>query len=172
MSNARKLASPFLLDANKDIISSAFPNGVVQQVVINNHTLNSEYTFAYNASYNFPTISITPKSTSSTIIFWANPVMFSRAADRSSAAYGWTNMYVVETTSGSTSSTGVLEWLNYADSYANPDGYRQQYQPMCHFSNSVTTQRDFNLRATCHIANGQGRVGNMPRYSHMLIEVE
>lgn len=171
MSNARNLASPFLLDANKDIIPSAFANGAILQFLINHGTV-AETAFAYNNSYNFPSISITPKSTSSTLIFWSNPIFFSRAADRASASYGWTRLYVDETTSGNTSSQLVVDWVNYADDYDIPDGLRLQYNCLNSYSNSGTTQRTFRARAFCNLASGQGRVGEHPRYTNIIAEVE
>lgn len=172
MSNARKLASPFLLDANKDIIPSAFANGAVLQLLVN-HGTTTETQFAHNTSYNFPSISITPKSTSSTLIFWCNPVFFSRAADKAGgASYGWTKLYLDETTSGNTSSTLTNDWINYADTYSIPDGLRIQYSPTTSYSNTVTTQRTFRARAFCNIANGFGRVGESPRYTNIIAEVE
>ena len=171
MSNARKLASPFLLDANKDIIPSAFANGAVLQFLIN-HGTTAETQFAYDTSYNFPSISITPKSTSSTLIFWCNPIFFTREADRASVAYSWTRLYADETTSGNTSSQLAVDWVNYADDYANPDGFRQQYTCINSYSNSVTTQRTFRARAYCQIASGFGRIGESPRYTNIIAEVE
>lgn len=171
MSNARNLASPFLLDTNKDIIPSAFANGAVLQLLVN-HGTTTETQFAYNTSYNFPSISITPKSTSSTLIFWCNPIFFSRAADRASVAYGWTRLYADETTSGNTSSTLVVDWVNYADDYPIPDGFRQQYNCLNSYSNTVTTERTFAARAYCNIASGFGRIGENPRYTNIIVEVE
>ena len=136
MSNARNLASPFLLDANKDIIPSAFANGAILQFLIN-HGTTAETAFAYNNSYNFPSISITPKSTSSTLIFWSNPILFTRSADRANASYGWTQLYVDETTTGNTSNQLVANWLNYADDYAVPDGFRVQYHCINSYSNTL-----------------------------------
>ena len=171
MSNARDLASPFLLDSNKDIIPSAFANGAILQLLIN-HGTTTETAFAYQNRYNFPSISITPKSTSSTLIFWSNPILFSRAADRASAAYGWTQLYVEETTTGNTSSQLVSNWLNYADTYNIPDGLRLQYNCINSYSNTGTTERTFRAFAYCNIANGQGRVGDHPRYTNIIAEVE
>lgn len=171
MSNARNLASPFLLDANKDIIPSAFANGAILQFLIN-HGTTAETAFAYNNSYNFPSISITPKSTSSTLIFWSNPILFTRSADRANASYGWTQLYVDETTTGNTSNQLVANWLNYADDYAVPDGFRVQYHCINSYSNTGTTQRTFRARAYCAITNGQGRVGDHPRYTNIIAEVE
>jgi len=173
MSNARKLASPFLLDANKDIIPSAFANGAVLQLLVNHSTIANEVQFAYNTSYNFPSISITPKSTSSTLIFWSNPIFYSRGADRAGGAtYGWTRLYANETTSGNTSSQLVVDWINYADAYSVPDGLREQYNCINSYSNTGTAQRIFRASAFCNVANGFGRVGENPRYTNIIVEVE
>ena len=143
--------------------------GAVLQSVQNSTWFQSEVQIANAASYNFPTIAITPKSSSSTLIYMSAPRFYSRAADRSGGGYGNTHIYIDE---AGGSSTKMHEWINYADTYSIPDGLRLSYPINYHYPNSSTSTRTFNTRAYCNAPSpNKGRIAGEYVFVQMIIEI-
>jgi hypothetical protein len=149
--------------------------GGVLQVVHRHDYLTTEVQISAGNYYNYQTLSITPKSSSSKLIFMSNPRFYSRVQDRQTAssgsAYGDTYIYV-ENLGGS--SVKSQEWLNYHDQQSNnassaSDGLRLQYNVYCEFSNSVTSMRQFRTRAYARV--NYGRVGGEMLMSQIIMEV-
>ncbi len=149
--------------------------GAVLQVVHRHDYLTTEVQISAGNYYNYQTLSITPKSSSSKLIFMSNPRFYSRVQDRQTAssgsAYGDTYIYV-ENPGGS--SVKSQEWLNYHDQQSNnassaSDGLRLQYNVYCEFSNSVTSMRQFRTRAYARV--NYGRVGGEMLMSQIIMEV-
>ena len=142
--------------------------GAVLQSVQNSTFITSEVQIANASSYNFPTIAITPKSSSSTLIYMSAPRFYSRAADRS-GTYGNTSIYIDE---AGGSNTKMHEWINYADNYSTTDGLRLSYPINYHYSNSSTSTRTFNTRAYCGApSSSKGRIAGEYMFVQMIIEI-
>lgn len=151
--------------------STIFPSGCVLQIVQAENFISSEVQFAGGTSYNFPTLSITPKSTGSTLIYVAMPRFYSRSGDRSSYGNGNTYIYIDDVTGGG--STLMHEWINYCDTATATDGLRLSYTVCKSFANTVTTQRQFRTRAYANVpSNGYGRIGGEYLFVQYIIEVE
>ena len=142
--------------------------GAVLQSVQNSIWIQSEVQIANNASYNFPTIAITPKSSSSTLIYMSAPRFYSRAEDRS-GNYGNTHIFIEE---AGGSGVKMHEWINYADNASTTDGLRLSYPVNYHYSNSSTSTRTFNLRAYCNAPSpNKGRIAGEYVFVQMIIEI-
>tara|TARA_R110002153_G_scaffold213192_2_gene365728 strand:+ start:1887 stop:2375 length:489 start_codon:yes stop_codon:yes gene_type:complete len=149
--------------------------GAVLQIVTDHTFIPSEVQIGAGSSYNFPTLSITPKSSSSKLIFFSNPRFYTRSQDRTgsgNALFGNTHIKIDDITNSSV----VLhdEWINYADSQStgNTDGFRIRYPVLYTFNNTVTTQRQFRTRAEAQSGYGSGRIGGEGYISQMIVEVE
>ena len=150
--------------------------GGVLQVVHRHDYLTSEVQISAGNYYNFQTLSITPKSSSSKLIFMSNPRFYTRSQDRSSGgggnSYGDTYIYIQDITNNS--QVKSQEWINYHDQQASnqgsaSDGLRLQYNVYCEFSNSVTSMRQFRTRAYARL--NFGRVGGEMLASQIIMEV-
>ena len=153
-----------------------FSSGGVIQVVHRHDYLTSEVQIAASNYYNYQTLSITPKSSNSKLIFMSNPRFYTRSADRSSGSggnsYGDTYIYVQDVTNNS--EVKSQEWINYHDQQtsnqsAASDGLRLQYNVYCEFSNSVTSMRQFRTRAYARV--NFGRIGGEMLMSQIIMEV-
>lgn len=156
------------------ITSGDLPAGCVLQIVTSSNFISSEVQISAGNSYNFATVSITPKSSSSTLIFFSNPRFYTRAADRTSSNNNSNTHIIIEDI---TNSTDVKhdEWINYSDAQYttnNTDGFRVRYPVLASFSNSVTTQRQFRTRADAKAGYGSGRIGGEGIMFQMIVEVE
>ena len=150
--------------------------GGVIQVVHTHDYLQTEVQISSGNYYDFQTLSITPKSSSSKLIFMSNPKLYTRSQDRSSSAggnsYGDTYIYIQDITNNS--QVKSQEWLNYHDqqgsnSSSASDGLRLQYNVYCEFSNSVTSTRQFRTRAYARF--NFGRVGGQGLVSQIIMEI-
>tara|TARA_B100000508_G_scaffold120127_1_gene101114 strand:+ start:1125 stop:1595 length:471 start_codon:yes stop_codon:yes gene_type:complete len=148
--------------------------GGVLQVVHRHDYLSSEVQISSGNYYDFQTLSITPKSSSSKLIFMSNPKFYTRSQDRTGSgnSYGDTYIYIQDITNNS--QVKSQEWINYHDQQAAnqssaSDGLRLQYNVYCEFSNSVTTMRQFRTRAYARV--NFGRVGGEGLVSQIIMEV-
>ena len=147
------------------------PAGCVLQIVTDHTWIPSEIQVASGNSYNFPTLSITPKSSSSSLIFFSNPRFYSRSGDRSASTNGYGNTYIYIDDITNSANYKQDEWINYADNNGTTDGLRLRYPVLFTFSNTVTTQRQFRTRA--EVQSGSiGRIGGEGYISQMIVEVE
>lgn len=145
------------------------PAGCVLQIVTDHTYITNEVQISPGSSYNFPTLSITPKSSSSNLIFFSNPRFYSRAVDRSSNS---SNTHIkIDDITNSTVITHD-EWINYSDNSSPTDGFRVRYPVLYTFSNTVTTQRQFRTRAEAQSGYAYGRIGGEGFISQMIVEVE
>ena len=152
-----------------------FSSGGVIQVVHRHDWIPSEVQFSSGNYYNYSTLSITPKSSSSKLIFMSSPRFYTRSQDRTGSgnSYGNTHIYIQDITNSI--NTKSQEWVNYSDrqaanSGANTDGLRLQYNVYCEFSNSATTQRQFRTRAYAVV--NYGRIGGEMLMSQIIMEVD
>tara|TARA_B100000212_G_scaffold72983_1_gene51525 strand:+ start:353 stop:823 length:471 start_codon:yes stop_codon:yes gene_type:complete len=152
-----------------------FSSGGVIQVVHTHDWVTSEVQFSAGNYYNYATLSITPKSSSSKLIFMSNPRFYTRSQDRTGSgnSYGNTYIYVQDVTNNT--SIKSQEWLNYHDQQVSnqssaSDGLRLQYNVYCEFSNTVTTQRQFRTRAYAVV--NYGRIGGEMLMSQIIMEVD
>ena len=152
-----------------------FSSGGVIQVVHRHDYLTSEVQISASNYYNYQTLSITPKSSNSKLIFMSNPRFYTRSQDRAGSgnSYGNTHIYIQDITNNT--SVKSQEWLNYhdeqsANTTAASDGLRLQYNVYCEFSNSVTTMRQFRTRAYAVV--NYGRVGGEVLISQIIMEVD
>ena len=152
-----------------------FSSGGVIQVVHRHDYLTSEVQISASNYYNYQTLSITPKSSSSKLIFMSNPRFYTRSQDRTGSgnSYGNTYIYVQDVTNNT--SIKSQEWLNYHDQQVSnqssaSDGLRLQYNVYCEFSNTVTTQRQFRTRAYAVV--NYGRIGGEMLMSQIIMEVD
>ena len=150
------------------------PGGVIQ-VVHRHDFITSEVQFSSGNYYNYSTLSITPKSSSSKLIFMSNPRFYTRSQDRAGSgnSYGNTHIYIQDVTNNSEIKS--QEWINYHDQQSNntssaSDGLRLQYNIYCEFSNTVTTQRQFRTRAYAVV--NYGRIGGEMLMSQIIMEVD
>ena len=150
------------------------PGGVIQ-VVHRHDFIPSEVQFSSGNYYNYSTLSITPKSSSSKLIFMSNPRFYTRSQDRTGSgnSYGNTHIYIQDVTNNSEIKS--QEWINYHDQQSNntssaSDGLRLQYNIYCEFSNTVTTQRQFRTRAYAVV--NYGRIGGEMLMSQIIMEVD
>ena len=152
------------------------PGGVIQ-VVHRHDYITSESQISAGNFYNYSTLSITPKSSSSKLIFMSNPRFYTRSQDRNTSAsansHGDTYIYIQDVTNNS--SVKSQEWINYHDeqghnSSSASDGLRLQYNVYCEFSNSVTSTRQFRTRAYARV--NYGRIGGEMLMSQIIMEVD
>ena len=151
------------------------PAGCVLQIVTDHTWIPAEVQISAGSSYNYPTLSITPKSSSSSLIFFSNPRFYTRSADRTSSgstAYSNTHIIIDDITNSATYKQD--EWINYGDQQntGQTDGFRVRYPVLFTFSNTVTTQRQFRTRAAAQSGYGAGRIGGEGYISQMIVEVE
>ena len=149
--------------------------GAVLQIVTDHAFIPSEVQISAGSSYNFPTVTITPKSSSSKLIFFSNPRFYTRSQDRygsGNTQYGNTHIKIDDITNSSVITHD--EWINYSDqqSTGNTDGFRIRYPVLYTFNNTVTTQRQFRTRAQALSGYGYGRIGGEGYISQMIVEVE
>jgi hypothetical protein len=151
-------------------------DGAILQVVTDHTHIPAEVQINAGSSYNFPTLSITPKSSSSKLIFFSNPRFYTRAADRygsGNTTYGNTHIKIDDITNSAVITHD--EWVNYSDQQSstnNTDGFRIRYPVLYTFNNTVTTQRQFRTRAHAVSGFGYGRIGGEGYISQMIVEVE
>jgi hypothetical protein len=140
--------------------------GKVLQIQQQTQWIQSEVQISVGGSYNWNTVSITPISNNSRIILFGNPQFYSRSGDGGSNG----NTYVYADDITNSVSIKHNEWINYADNRATTDGLRLRYTFIQFFDNTVTTQRQFRLRA---YANGPntGRIGGECQVTTMCIEI-
>jgi len=156
---AAKLVDTYLAG----VTASDLPSGAILQVKSTNSWIQSEQTIASGAYYNFPSVTITPKSSNSTIYIFATPTFYSRSAD---GTYGNTWVYLADSTNNL--QYKMHEWVNYSDVQSH-FGLRIRHPFIYPFSNTVTTAREFRCRA---YANGYtGRIGGENMHSIVAIEV-
>ena len=150
--------------------------GGVLQVVHRHDYITNEVQISSGNYYNYSTLSITPKSSSSKLIFMSNPKFYTRVQDRQTASsgnsHGDTYIYIQDVTNNS--QVKSQEWINYHDQQSNnnssaSDGLRLQYSVYCEFSNSVTSTRQFRTRAYARL--NYGRVGGEGLMSQIIMEV-
>lgn len=152
-----------------------FSSGGVIQVVHRHDWIPSESQITGGNYYNYSTLNITPKSSSSKLIFMSNPRFYTRSQDRSGSgnSYGNTHIFIEDITNSA--SVKSQEWINYhdqqtANSSSASDGLRLQYPVYGEFSNTVTTQRQFRTRAYAVV--NYGRIGGEMIMSQMIMEVD
>lgn len=151
-------------------------DGAILQVVTDNTWIPAEVQIGAGSSYNFPTLSITPKSSSSKLIFFSNPRFYTRSADRHGSGntlFGNTHIKIDDITNSAVITHD--EWINYSDSQSttgNTDGFRVRYPVLYTFNNTVTTQRQFRTRAEAQSGYANGRIGGEGYISQMIVEVE
>jgi len=155
--------------ANGAITAAKLATGVggkVLQIQQQTQWIGSEVQISVGGSYSWSTVSITPISNNSRIIVFGNPQFYTRSADGGSN--GNTHIFVDDITNSV--SIKHNEWINYADNRATTDGLRLRYPFIQFFDNTVTTQRQFRLRA---FANGPntGRIGGECQVTTMCIEI-
>tara|TARA_B100001939_G_scaffold346642_1_gene365915 strand:- start:137 stop:844 length:708 start_codon:yes stop_codon:yes gene_type:complete len=154
------------------------PASSILQIASTNTYIAGESQFDSGAYYNFPTLTVTPKSDNSTFLVVSFPRFYTRIADRASLAYGNTHIYVQDTTSAGTPQTKCHEWINYSDNSAvntadDTDGFRVQYTAMATFANSSTSSRGFRTRAYSSTdSGGKGRIGGEYLYFQLAIELK
>jgi len=150
--------------------------GGVIQVVHRHDFITSEVQINSGNYYNYSTLSITPKSSSSKLIFMSNPRFYTRSQDRSSGSGGYshgnTHIYIQDVPNNN--NVKSQEWINYHDQQSNnsssaSDGLRLQYNVYCEFSNSVTSTRQFRTRA--YAVQNFGRIGGEMLMSQIIMEV-
>ncbi len=145
-------------------------DGAVLQTVQAATYISGEVSIANGASYNFPTIAITPKSSASSLIYVSAPRFYSRATDRPSNTYLNTLIYIDEAGAGSTK---MHEWINYADNYSTTDGLRLSYPVIYNYANNSTSTRTFNTRAyNAAPGSNTGRIAGEYMYSQYIMEME
>ena len=148
--------------------------GGVLQVVHRHDYLSSEVQISSGNYYDFQTLSITPKSSSSKLIFMSNPKFYTRSQDRTGSGNSYADTYIYIQDITNNSQVKSQEWINYHDQQAAnqssaSDGLRLQYNVYCEFSNSVTTMRQFRTRAYARV--NFGRVGGECLVSQIIMEV-
>lgn len=148
--------------------------GSILQVAHRHDWIPTEVQISRGSYYNYPTLSITPKSTNSTLLFMSNPRFYTRSQDRdSSYQYGNTHIYVQDITNTLEAKTD--EWINYCDnqySSANTDGFRVRYPVITSWSNTSTSTRQFRTRA--YVPNGYayGRIGGEGAINQIILEIQ
>ncbi len=162
---ASDLASSLNL-TGKSITLPTGVGGKVLQIQQETQWIASEVQVSVGSSYNWSTVTITPISNNSRIILFSNPQFFTRSSDGGS--YANTHIFADDITNNV--SVKLNEWINYSDNRATTDGLRLRYPFIQFFNNSVTTQRQFRLRA---YANGPNtsRIGGEHQVTTMCIEI-
>ena len=154
------------------------PASSILQIASTNSFIVNEVQFDSGAYYNFPTLTVTPKSDNSTFLVVSFPRFYTRIADRAGLYYGNTHVFVQDTTSSGTPQTKCHEWLNYSDNSAvntadDTDGFRVQYTAMATFANSSTSSRGFRTRAySAATSGGKGRIAGEYLYFQLAIELK
>lgn len=140
--------------------------GKILQIQQQTQWIGSEVQINVGSSYSWSTVTITPISNNSRIILFGNPQFYTRSGDGGSNG----NTYVYADDVTNSVSVKLNEWINYADNRATTDGLRLRYPFIQFFDNTVTTQRQFKLRA---YANGPntGRIGGECQVTTMCIEI-
>tara|TARA_B100000927_G_scaffold119217_1_gene96346 strand:+ start:204 stop:674 length:471 start_codon:yes stop_codon:yes gene_type:complete len=148
--------------------------GGVIQVVHRHDFITNEVQINSGNYFSYDTLSITPKSSSSKLIFMSNPRHYTRSQDRASGgnSYGNTHIFIQDITNNA--QVKSQEWINYSDQQtsnqsAPTDGFRVQYNVYCEFSNSVTSTRQFRTRA--YAVQNFGRIGGEMLMSQIIMEV-
>ena len=142
--------------------------GAILQIQYSTYWVPAEQTIAYGSYYDFPTVTITPKSNNSTLILIGNPLFYSRTADR--GTYGNTYVYAQNITTST--EVKLNEWLNYADNVYVTDGLRLRYPFMYPFANSSLSQQQLRLRAYNNSSTSTGRIGGENLHMSLVIEVK
>jgi len=165
--SAVELASTLDL-SSKSVTLAPGVGGKVLQMKFDQTYITSEVVISSGTYYNYPTVSITPVSTSSKILVMGNPTFYTRDADGAGTAN--TDVYVQDVAN----SIEVLlhEWINYSDNRATTDGTRMKYPFAYLFTNSVTTQRQFRFRAYATPGFRQGRIGGENMMTTLVFEIQ
>ena len=154
------------------------PASSILQIASTQSYIVNEVQFNNGAYYDFPTLTVTPKSDNSTFLVISFPRFYTRIGDRAGLYYSNTEIYVQDTTSGGTPQTKCHEWINYMDNTAlntaaATDGFRVQYTAMASFANTATSSRGFRTRAYSATASGgKGRIAGEYRYFQLAIELK
>jgi hypothetical protein len=140
--------------------------GKILQIQEQTQWIQNEVQFSVGSSYSWNTVTITPISNNSRIILFSNPQFYTRSTDGGSN--GNTHIFADDITNNV--SVKLNEWINYSDNRSTTDGLRLRYPFIQFFNNTVTTQRQFRLRA---YANGPntGRIGGECQVTTMCIEI-
>ena len=154
------------------------PASSILQIASTNTFIVNEVQFNSGAYYDFPTLTVTPKSDNSTFLVVSWPRFYTRIGDRAGLYYSNTHVYVQDTTSSGTPQTKCHEWLNYSDNSASnsaddTDGFRVQYTAMATFANTATSSRGFRTRAySAATSGGKGRIAGEYLYFQLAIELK
>jgi len=147
------------------LLASDLPSGAILQVKSTNSYIPNEQTISPGSYYNFPSVTITPKSSNSTIYIFTTPTFYSRSTD-GTASDTW--IYLADSTNNI--QVKMHEWVNYSDVQSH-FGLRLRYPFIYPFSNTVTTAREFRCRAYANHSSKYGRIGGENMHSIVAIEV-